>query len=388
MNRLTWLASYPKSGSTWVRAFLAAYQSFEPGLAEFDLTQVPHCSTSDSRATLFAEIAGKPFESLSEGEIDALRGQVQRRLASSTDSTRVVKTHNVRAMRGGFPLIDRTVTRRAVYVVRNPLDIIDSMADHAALAIDGAIALLGDRRHQMGGKDGTVRQYIDSWSEHVTSWTQHPAFPILVLRYEDMLNDTSQAFSHLLKFLEWEIEPVRLAWAIEQTRFDSLQQKEAANGFAEVSCVAKSGVFFRHGQHCRWPSVLTKVQAERVIQDHAAAMRLIGYEVPDLDQIYSQLGDSGEAVSLSKAVPSVALVTHEAKLASVRSTPKEKVKQLFVPPEWKRWIAENLLLGVKPDELVRVLIEKGYPESLCRLEVDVADSHPYMNAARQVMQRK
>ena len=154
---LTWLASYAKSGSTWVRAFLTAYQSFEPGLAEFDLTRVQRCSTSDSRVTLFNEISGKTYESLSEAEIDALRGQVQRQLATSIDSTRVVKTHNARAMRGSFPLVDRTVTRRAVYVVRNPLDIVDLMADHAALEMDGTITLLGDRRHQMGGKDGSVR---------------------------------------------------------------------------------------------------------------------------------------------------------------------------------------------------------------------------------------
>jgi len=45
---LTWLASYPKSGSTWVRAFLAAYQSFESEVSEFDLTHIPRCSNSDS----------------------------------------------------------------------------------------------------------------------------------------------------------------------------------------------------------------------------------------------------------------------------------------------------------------------------------------------------
>ena len=143
---LTWLASYPKSGSTWVRAFLAAYQSFEPDLAAFDLTRVTRCSTSDSRATFFADLAGKPYESLSQSEIDALRSQVQQRLATSIDANIVVKTHNARGMHGGFPLVDAAVTRRAVYLVRNPLDIVDSMADHAGLQIDGAIALLGDRK--------------------------------------------------------------------------------------------------------------------------------------------------------------------------------------------------------------------------------------------------
>ncbi len=369
-----------------MRAFLAAYQAFEPGLAAFDLTRVPRCSTSDSRAAFFADLGGKPYESLSEAEIDALRSQVQRRLASSIDSTRVVKTHNARAMRGGFPLVDRTVTRHAVYVVRNPLDIVDSMADHAGLQIDGAITLLGDRRHQMGGSDGSVRQFVDSWSEHVTSWTQHEAFPVLVLRYEDMLDNANQSFTRLLAFLEWELEPVRLAWAIEQTRFESLKQLEAVNGFAEVSHNAKTGAFFRHGMCDRWPSVLTRTQAERVLQYHASAMKLMGYAMPDLEQVYVKPGEIRQSLSLPKTEQKAAPAMQDAKSPGVKSTPKEK--HLFVPAEWKRWIAENLLLGVKPDDLVRVLIEKGYPEPLCRLEVDVANSHPYLIAARGVVQRK
>jgi len=208
----------------------------------------------------------------------------------------------------------------------------------------------------------------------------------LVLRYEDLLDNSNRAFAELLTFLDWDLEPLRLAWAIEQARFESLKQKEAANGFADVSPVAKSRVFFRHGQSRRWPSVLTRTQAERVIQDHGTAMKLMGYEIPELEQIYPSLGEVGQVVSLTKAEPSVAVVTQETKPANVKSNVKEK--HLFVPPEWKRWMAENLLLGVKPDELGRMLIEKGYPEPLSRLEVDVANSHPYLIAARQVVQRK
>jgi len=77
---LTWLASYPKSGSTWVRAFLAAYQSFESEVSEFDLTHIPRCSNSDSRPALYALVCGKAFELLSDPEIDAARGEVQHRL--------------------------------------------------------------------------------------------------------------------------------------------------------------------------------------------------------------------------------------------------------------------------------------------------------------------
>ena len=57
----------------------------------------------------------------------------------------------------------------------------------------------------------------------MTSWTQLDAFPVVVLRYEDLLDDANRAFAGLLTFLDWELEPLRLAWAIEQTRFESLK---------------------------------------------------------------------------------------------------------------------------------------------------------------------
>jgi len=172
------------------------------------------------------------------------------------------------------------------------------------------------------------------------------------------LDDANRAFAGLLTFLEWELEPLRLAWAIEQTRFESLKQKEAANGFAEVSRVAKSRVFFRHGLSRRWPSVLTRTQAERVIQDHGTTMKLIVYEIPDLEQIYPPLGEVGQVVSLTKAEPSVAVVTQETKPANVKSDAKEK--HLFVPPEWKR-CATSTATGARSETLFRLALRQASP---------------------------
>lgn len=283
---LTWLASYPKSGSTWVRAFLAAYASYDPDSPEFDLNLVSRCTHSDSRLKLYSELAGKPADALDEDEIDSLRGEVQRRLSETLGPEAVIKTHNARVILGGKELIDRAVTLRAVYLVRNPLDVVDSLADHAALSTDQAIALLGNPRHRLGRNDGLACQFVCSWSEHAKSWTQHRLFPVLTLRYEELLADPRRSFSRLLEFLAWVPEAERLDWALDQTKFESLQRMEAECGFPETSRVAKSGVFFRHGRAKRWPRLLTKAQAERVLGEHAQTMRLLGYEIPELNQFY------------------------------------------------------------------------------------------------------
>jgi len=212
----------------------------------------------------------------------------QRRLSDTVESGALIKTHNARVLRRGRPLIDPGATRRALYVVRNPLDVVDSMADHAALSIDEAIARLAAPRHRLGRSDGLAGQFLGSWSAHVRSWTEHASVPVLILRYEHLLANPHRWFSRLLDFLEWPLEPERLDWAIEETKFDALRRKESEDGFPETSRVAKSGSFFRHGMSHRWPEVLTREQAERVFRDHAPAMRSIDYEIPDLDRVYGE----------------------------------------------------------------------------------------------------
>ncbi|MBC8350976.1 MAG: cupin-like domain-containing protein [Planctomycetes bacterium] len=63
---------------------------------------------------------------------------------------------------------------------------------------------------------------------------------------------------------------------------------------------------------------------------------------------------------------------------------KTDSNKLFIPPSWKKWIAENVLRDGSPDDLTRVLVENGFPEPLARLEVDAAAVHPYVEAARSL----
>jgi len=148
MKKLTWLASYPKSGNTWTRAFLAAYRFQLPGDAVLD--HVKEMTLSESRRTEFVRVAEQPQDQFDEQLIDSLRAAVQRRLSQVVKPHQLIKTHNARVMHNGFPLICREQTQAAVYLVRNPLDVVDSLADHTNLTIDGTIDLMNDPRHRIG----------------------------------------------------------------------------------------------------------------------------------------------------------------------------------------------------------------------------------------------
>src|SRR5262245_24268734 len=107
---LVWLASYPKSGNTWVRSFLGAYLS---GCERTDLSLVFEHSRSESRLVDFARAAGKPVHELTLDDIAAQRQAVQAHLSTFVGQ-RVVKTHNARLDRDNRPLIFSRHTRAAV----------------------------------------------------------------------------------------------------------------------------------------------------------------------------------------------------------------------------------------------------------------------------------
>jgi hypothetical protein len=276
MSQLVWLASYPKSGNTWTRLFIAAYLS---GMEELDLSLVSHYSRSESLLTLFAEHAGKATESLTEEDIDEHRLAVQESLAASPGQF-VVKTHNARLTRDFRRLVFSRCTRAWLYVVRNPLDVVDSLADHTNRSHDQAIALLNQPQHRLGATALHASQYVGTWSHHVRTWLNNRnEFPLLVLRFEDLKADPIGKFSELIRFLGWDYDRMRLERAVALTAFGSVRAAEDRQGFAETSAVAKSSRFFRHGESGRWRDILSEQQVATVIERHGETMRMLGYEV-------------------------------------------------------------------------------------------------------------
>jgi len=289
MKTLTWLASYPKSGNTWARMFLSVYRS--SGQSISSLEKVNAVTASESRYSDFVEISGRPRTDLTELEIDRMRESVQHRLAASGRSDRVYKTHNARVRHNGFPLIRREFTKSAIYVCRNPLDIVDSLADHVNFSHDEVIDLMNSPAHRMGGQDSPlVTQHLDTWSTHASSWNSATEFPLLLLRYEDLKANPVERFRDVVKFMDWELNEDRLEAAVAATKFENLRTMEEKQGFAEKSLRSRSGRFFRSGVAGAWPQRLTKQQAARIIEHHGTVMQQLGYEIPDLDAVYAADG--------------------------------------------------------------------------------------------------
>src|SRR5437868_5649762 len=185
MKNLLWLASYPKSGNTWVRAMLTAYLT--RWTRPFALEAMDEFTASDSVYRDYLALAGRSTGQLTEDQIDALRMEVQLTLTQRKQRPFWIKTHNANITRRGHRLICPEFTWAAVYIVRNPLDVVESLAHHTNVSIDGAIALMKAKQHCLVAADSRlVHQYLGSWSQHVRSWFYETRFPVLVVRYEDL----------------------------------------------------------------------------------------------------------------------------------------------------------------------------------------------------------
>lgn len=274
MGGIVWLASYPKSGNTWTRAFLHEYIHGDKE-ENYNINEMNVLSISDNGLAWYEEVLKKPVKEATHEEIAKARPLVHQLIHDKTDGFIFLKTHNAFVVNQGIPLHTPALTAGGVYIVRNPLDVVSSFADHMGLTIEEAITAMGKPGNASVTSEKAVFQIMGSWSEHVYSWTKKPNPSLFFMRYEDMLNEPEAVFGDLVQFLHLPLEPERLVNAISRTSFDKLKKMETEKGFRERS--PHSERFFREGKSGQWKFQLTLNQVKRIIHDHGEQMDRFGY---------------------------------------------------------------------------------------------------------------
>ncbi len=273
MGALIWLASYPKSGNTWVRSFL--HNLLRGGSAPVDVNRMTDFCLGESDAAWYAPRSPKPVDELAPEELAAIRPLVHNDFTKAFPDSVFVKTHNFLGESFGHPIHNMDVTAGGIYILRNPLDVVLSATHHFGLSIDEAIDFLANDEAVSGGRDKHVLEYLSSWSVHVRSWTQNPNPQLLVVRYEDLLAKPRKHFKQVANFLGLKPPAERLERAIRFSSFKSLKAQEQKTGFREKPKHADS--FFREGKADQWRENLTEDQIRRIISDHREQMERFGY---------------------------------------------------------------------------------------------------------------
>lgn len=260
LRRIIWLASYPKSGNTWMRSLLAHYLMPE-GKAP-DINNLRQFTTGDSRKDFFDAAAGGKYEGRNLEDWMRVRGTALRLIAASKPDHHFVKTHCQTVRLFGKDVIPPELTAAAIYIMRNPFDLAPSFARHQNCDLDLAIEQMCNSSMATGTLTGIV-DLLGRWDDHVHVWTTAPGLPRHVIRYEDMLANTGKTMRGLLgKFLRVKVDGPKLARAIKATKFESMKRFEEKHGFAEKPSEMKT--FFAKGQAGVWREDLTPSQVGRL----------------------------------------------------------------------------------------------------------------------------
>lgn len=277
MQRLVWLASYPKSGNTWVRLLLEAYNHPDQPLPDInDIRSSLHVASRE----LFDRVIGVEASDLTDSEIVALRPEVYRHLAGEAEEPLFLKVHDAwQRADPGEAIFPADVTRVAVYMVRDPRAVAPSYANHNGVTIDRAIEQMSQPHHTLApskrGLSHQLRQFMGSWSEHVTSWLDQGEVPVHLVRYEDLHAATAATFAAILQAAGLPVDQARVEKAVAATAFAHLQAQEEAASFRERPSSAER--FFRKGQADSWREELTPAQIASIERDHGAVMARLGY---------------------------------------------------------------------------------------------------------------
>ena len=256
---IIWIASYPKSGNTYLRSFLASYYYSEDGNFNFDQLLKIH---------QFPNIKFSNFEPKTKKEASK-NWMFNQNAFFNKDKLNLVKTHNCLYPYEGNDFTSKNQTSGAIYIVRDPRNLITSLTHHYVIDYKEAIEKMTDENCSLLEKsydmDFSNFTYLNSWSDHYNSWKNSSDFKTLFIKYEDLEKNKKEIFIKMINFINEitknneKINEKKLFNSIRTTNFSTLKNKELNEGFEESVYSKNTGKkikFFNLGFNNRWQKIL------------------------------------------------------------------------------------------------------------------------------------
>lgn len=278
-KQINWLASYPKSGNTWLRSFLDAYF-----LGECDINQIV-TSVSDDIAARHAIGDGQSLRNLPVDVAQLTRPMANLRLVTEynrsvgeVDVPLFVKSHNGNYVANGIQLLTEQLTNSAVVIVRDPRDVAVSFAKHLGIEIDEMIYKMCERYFTLDANGIKMSDTIGSWHGYYQSFfgKNGELINARIFRFEDMRMYPLRTFKAILVHMGVKPSDDRIEMALAEVDLSKLQQQEKQNGFKEASKKNPDG-FFGKGKVGGWRDILTLAQANRIRQLGGNFMKAFEY---------------------------------------------------------------------------------------------------------------
>ena len=259
INMIIWIASYPKSGNTYLRSFLASYYYSNNGKFDFEqllkIHQFPNMKFSKIKPTSKEE-ASKYWIFNQNNFFNKTR-------------LNFVKTHNCLLPFQGNEFTSSNETLGGIYIVRDPRNVITSITHHYSINYEKALDYMLDEDCSLLEKsfdqDYSNFTYLNSWSNHYKSWKNNKIFEILFIKYEDLEKNKEDTFKKIILFVEKitkknsKLNEKKFLNSVKSTNFSNLKNKELNEGFEESVYSNKTGKkinFFNLGFSNRWQKLL------------------------------------------------------------------------------------------------------------------------------------
>ena len=241
---IIWLASYPKSGNTYLRALLASYFFSKDGEFSFDILRY---------IQKFPKL--KHFKSLNidcESEINIFRNYIKAQEDINKNKKNIIflKTHSSFCNIGQYVFSDLKNTLAGIYVVRDPRNVILSMSNYFSIKNEECVSRLVSQGHVVfdSKENKNFKNYLGTWSFHLNSWKRLKN-RLLIIKYEDLVLNPKKEIIKIFNFISTltnsknEINENKLDKCINNTKFEKLKYLENSDGFDENAGNLKNNFF-------------------------------------------------------------------------------------------------------------------------------------------------
>ena len=276
---IIWIASYPKSGNTWLRSIITSLLYTTDGIFDFKLIKkIKQFPTRDQ----FQDFT-KNFNDINEISKFWLLAQDKINL---TEEIKFFKTHNLNCAVNKNSFTNKSHTLGTIYVVRDPRNLVNSIKNHYNKGNDEEAKnfLISKKILSRVPKDNEadIATLLGSWSDHYNFWTKKNS-NLLLIKYEDLILDTKKELERIIiylkKFMTVEINPEKIKNILNTTSFDHLKDLENKGLFNENVYDSKKNKirFFNKGPSNDWTKVLDKKIQDDIEKIFYKEMKELGY---------------------------------------------------------------------------------------------------------------
>jgi len=249
MKKIIWISSYPKSGNTFLRAMLSAFFYSEDGIFKQDYLKNIAEFPRD-----FFEL--KPSNNFLN-EVEDYE-KIQKKISNTNKEIIFLKTHLANlTINKIIPTINKDYSMCAIYIVRDPRNVILSLKNHYNLKIKECLSFLMNNKNYIRIQNKNLSKGytpILDWSSNYLSWKKQSNVNTIFIKFEDLIFNQENTFIFILnklkKFINLEIDKKKIDNIVKTTKFKYLRQLEEKEGFIENKIMGiqnNNSFFFNKG---------------------------------------------------------------------------------------------------------------------------------------------